>query len=170
MPLRATVVAAAVTAAAALTLSGQEARADVGPAAFPTCNATLGNLVATYKNGNWATLEVFWDNANGTNCAFLRHGSAAPSGKIFTFVSLWTCTTNTAGAACNPRGPADSRYQKTDRGNFESFAGKVVVDGRDRCIYAWGGVDTNGDGAADRHIDVNNSTNPASQARGAHCG
>lgn len=149
---------------------GTPATADeVAPSAYPTCNATQANLSATYENGNWITLEIYWDGANGTNCAYLRHGSAAPSGAIYTFVDLWTCTTATQGASCTPRGPLGSRYRDRDEGNFHEYAGKVTVDGRDRCIYAWGGIDTNGNGLADRFIDVNGSTDPAAPALGKHC-
>lgn len=163
-----TLLSAAFVALGLLTAGGTASTADVGTQAYPTCN-TYGTPT-TYRNGNYITLQVYWDGANGTNCAYLRHGSAAPGGRIRTFVHLWTCTTATPGAFCTARGPLGSRYQDRDIDYYYDYAGKVTVDGRDRCIYAWGGIDTNGDGSFDRYIDTSGSTDPAAPPLGARCG
>ena len=67
-----------------------------------------------------------------------------------------TCSTGTRisadrnpGAICNPRGSEGSRYWDTDFGHYGSYAGKVTIDGRGRCVYAIGAVDSNRDGNTD---------------------
>jgi hypothetical protein len=83
-------------------MTGGTATADeVEPMAWPTCNATAGNLVGSCRNGNYVELDIYWGGADGTNCAYLRHGSSAPGGRINTFVDLLTCTTSASGAYCD---------------------------------------------------------------------
>jgi hypothetical protein len=62
-------------------MGGTVARAnDVGPAAYPTCNATAANLVGSYRYRDLIELDVYWDAANGTNCAYAYHGPDVPRG------------------------------------------------------------------------------------------
>ena len=150
-----------LTAFGLLTITG------TASAAYPTCSTA--NRISTDRNSTFATLDVYYDAANGTNCAFLRHGSSIPAGEWHTSVEIWTCTTNTPGAICDPRGAVGTRYWARDTGNFASYAGKVTVDGRGRCIYAYGAVDSNRDGSTDKYIDINGQTGSQARPSAAHC-
>jgi hypothetical protein len=150
-----------------LTVIGLLTVTGTASAAYPTCST--GTRISTDRNSTFATLEVYYDAANGTNCAYLRHGSSIPSGSWLTSVEIWACTTNTPGAICEPRGANGTRYWNVDIGHYSSYAGKVTIDGRARCIYAYGAVDSNRDGATDKYIDINGKTASQEQPRAAHC-
>lgn len=135
----------------------------------PPCKATSGNLVGIYKNKKWATLEIYWDGANKTNCAYLRHGPKVPAGKRQTYVFLETCKTSTKGKSCwyiSTRPP----YTDEDLGPYTSYAGKVSVKGvgkggKPKCIYAYGAVKAKGKW---REIDINGRK--TFLEKGNHCG
>ncbi|MQA83748.1 MAG: hypothetical protein GEV03_03695 [Streptosporangiales bacterium] len=131
----------------------------------PPCKATLGNLLATYKHGKWAKLEIYWDNAHKTNCAYLRHGPKVPDGQHETYVLLFTCKTSTKGKPCKAIKYDPPRYDY-DGGPYTTYAGKVSVKAAGKCIFARGAVKAGGEW---RRID-SLGRKGLKDPKGNHCG
>ncbi|MQA87905.1 MAG: hypothetical protein GEV03_25590 [Streptosporangiales bacterium] len=143
----------------------------------PNCKASPGNLVGAYKNGKWATLEIYWDGKRKANCAFLRHGPKVPDGGHMTGVRIWTCKSSKKGEPCGRVSDEavddDPPYYDVDVGeDYTTYAGKVSVKGvgkggKPKCVYAYGYVRAKGKWHS---IDINGKTDRDAPARGNHCG
>lgn len=117
----------------------------VSPAAAEDCG---GNLI--YRERAWAggvavgELVVYYNAANGNNCARFNH--LGPSWGVTrpTNVTIYKCSTNNPGASgCSPVA------QDSDPGNFAHYAGPVRVNAPNNCVMAQGYIFWNG---SDRQV------------------
>jgi hypothetical protein len=116
------------------------------------CTSSLGSLIESdpIKSGSTTLgyLNVYYNSANGYNCAETTSASATYGVSKFTSVWIYTCTQTSPGSTCTARSEY-APYMAVDQGNYSYYAGPVGVNGSGHCIYAWGEIDWTGGEAHD---------------------
>lgn len=102
-----------------------------------------GNLIAV-KGIHWGDgarvgeLQLYYNPANGRNCAITMHGGVTWGRPTYTDVHIETCSRavfNANGGTCPPGSPSD--YWQ---GNVGYYTSPVSIPGAGRCVDAMGAV------------------------------
>ncbi len=108
-----------------------------GSAFADTCGGKLIGYSRIYSNGlTIGQLQLYYNAANGNNCAVLKHASPTWGVSLRTKVDLFTCTDSTCARPANPR--------DIDTGYYRYEAGPVRIYGKGRCVAAVGTMDYRG--------------------------
>lgn len=130
-------------------------------AATLRCRTSQANVIDVYKAaGVPAELKLYYDAANGTNCAKMVHVGPAWGIRVNTGVLLMTCVSHRSGSVCGWPPPESGR----DVDAYAYYAGPVVVPGRGRCVAVTGYIFWKG-----KHLGLQS---PARDGRllATHCG
>lgn len=134
-----------------------------GPAHADSSDECGGKLVELKKakapNGKIVGyLQLYYNAQNGLNCAVFKHSDATWNKELYTYVNLYECLNK----ACTST-RVQTEYKADDGGFYKFGAGPVRQPGENRCIQAYGYINTN-----KQHRGLSQSTVGVESAQ--HCG
>ena len=110
--------------------------ASLGTHLSPTITLTADGITLGYIN-------VYYNSANGYNCAETTSSSTTYGLNKDMEVSLTVCTQTSPGNTCTSI--SDNKpYNDYDGGNYSYYAGPVGVYGKGHCISIYGQINWNG--------------------------
>jgi hypothetical protein len=121
--------------------------APITPNTDTTHCATLGTNIDTIPlSADGITLgyiKVYYNNANGYNCAETISSSTTNGQNKYMTVQLIACQETSPSNTCTARS-YNKPYDDYDADNYSYYAGPVGVDGTGHCISIYGKITWNG--------------------------
>jgi len=109
--------------------------------------ASLGTLIETdkltYNGTTYGYLNLYYNSANGYNCAETTSASATYGKSKPMSVDLTVCKEKSPGNTCTALS-YNKPYYDSDGGYYSYYAGPVGVYGKGHCISIYGQINWNG--------------------------
>lgn len=104
-----------------------------GDAGATRCAGMLINDIALrYETAIYGSLDVYYDEATGSNCAMTRAVDIAEGSATWIEVELIRCVETSSGSVCT------TDVSESDAGPYSYYAGPVFLEARGTCIHARG--------------------------------
>jgi hypothetical protein len=109
--------------------------------------SSLGTLIETDKltanSTTYGYLNIYYNSANGYNCAETTSASATYGKNKIMAVELDVCKQTSSSDTCTTISYSKP-YEDTDTGYYSYYAGPVGVNGKGHCIHAAAEINWNG--------------------------
>ena len=109
--------------------------------------ASLGTNIETeplkYNGTTYGYLNLYYNSANGYNCAETVSSSATNGVSKFMYVELDVCTQTSPGGNCTVQS-YNKPYYDVDQGTYSYYAGPVGVYGAGHCLTPYAEIDLDG--------------------------